>query len=402
MQYMSIKNIYYADPENVEAIYRARYDAPFTKHFPCMIQQIGRSQAYPAFLCYTEELASLLESVYKKFEQFLFVLYHMPPVALDQFSLLCIVDEVKSTNDIEGVYSTRREIRDILDGTAKTNRLFGIVNTYFHLMGGKEIPFDTPADIRTFYDGFVHEEIAGENPRNRLDGKMFRKESVDISTATGKIIHRGLFPESKIIAYMSEALQILHDKEIPTLVRLALFHYFFGYIHPFYDGNGRTGRFILSYFLAKHFHPVVALRFSVTAKRRQKMYYGLFRQAEEEINRGDVTPFVQGLVSMLAETFEDVNKALGRKMVQMERCKERLFAIIPLDELTRMIYFLLLQAGMFYGQGVSVQKLMELTGKSRNTVRARLEAMPPGHLVIRKSKAYRYKLNMLLFKDILG
>lgn len=69
---------------------------------------------------------------------------------------------------------------------------------------------------------------------------------------------------------MSIALNILNDKEIPFLIRVIIFHYFFGYLHPFYDGNGRTARFIFSYYLAKEFDEIIALRLSIIIKRYKK------------------------------------------------------------------------------------------------------------------------------------
>lgn len=118
-------------------------------------------------------------------------------------------------------------------------------------MTDTEIDFNTCQDIRNFFDDFAHKEISKENPNRQLDGEIFRKDPVDIASAAGKTIHQGLFPESVIISTMNEALKILHREDILVLVRLGLFHYFFAYIHPFYDGNGRTDRFITSYFLGK-------------------------------------------------------------------------------------------------------------------------------------------------------
>lgn len=56
---------------------------------------------------------------------------------------------------------------------------------------------------------------------------------MQIEAATGKTIHQGLYPESRIIEALDQALRILHSEEYPLLIRLALFHYFFVYIHPF-------------------------------------------------------------------------------------------------------------------------------------------------------------------------
>ena len=209
-------------------------------------------------------------------------------VVLRQFALSCILDEVKSTNDIEGVHSTRKEIKEILDGVSSSSRFSSIVNKYYNILNNEKIDFSTNDDIRKFYDIFAHEEVAAEHQENRLDGKLFRKNSVDIMSSNDKTIHRGIFPEEKILTSMEEALSILNSDEIPLLVRVSIFHYLFGYIHPFYDGNGRTDRFITSYFLAQHFHYIVALRLSVLIKRNRKQYYKLFSDMDSEINRGDL------------------------------------------------------------------------------------------------------------------
>lgn len=57
----------------------------------------------------------------------------------------------------------------------------------------------------------LHEEIKKENPEHALDGVIFRKDPVDIESETGKIIHRGLSPEAKVIETMDAALKILHS-----------------------------------------------------------------------------------------------------------------------------------------------------------------------------------------------
>ena len=55
--------------------------------------------------------------------------------------------------------------------------------------------------------------------------------------------------------------------------------------------------------------------------------------------------------------------------------------LIPDDELTRELYEILLQANAFFGQGVSMEELMTLLKKSRNTIMARIKAAPEGHII---------------------
>lgn len=402
MKFISLTKYFYQHTqEEYETEYIRRLEAPFTVHFNIPIHQYNRKNAYPAFLCYTGEILRLVEKFYKTYEQFLYTVNTVPPVVLYQFTRLSIVEEVKSTNDIEGVRSTKKEIREIIEkkGT-HYHRLQSVVHQYLELLGEEEIKFDTCQDIRNFYDDFTHQEITQENPQNRLDGSLFRKEPVQIEAATGKTIHQGLYPESRIIEALDQALRILHSEEYPFLIRLALFHYFFVYIHPFYDGNGRTDRFITSYFLSRQFHRLLAVRLSIYIKRNQSRYYHMLEEADSERNRGDMTPFVMGFLDILIGSTEDTIGVLSRKNEQMRKYESRIDAFQLKDKLLKEIYITLLQAALFYGEGISMADLMKVTGKNRGTIQKRIDEIPGNHLIVTKAgKTNYYKLNLMLFKE---
>lgn len=402
MKFISLTKYFYQHTqEEYETEYIRRLEAPFTVHFNIPIHQYNRKSAYPAFLCYTGEILRLVEKFYKTYEQFLYTVNTVPPVVLYQFTRLSIVEEVKSTNDIEGVRSTKKEIREIIEkkGT-HYHRLQSVVHQYLELLGEEEIKFDTCQDIRNFYDNFTHQEITQENPQNRLDGSLFRKEPVQIEAATGKTIHQGLYPESRIIEALDQALRILHSEEYPLLIRLALFHYFFVYIHPFYDGNGRTDRFITSYVLSRQFHRLLAVRLSIYIKRNQSRYYHMLEEADSERNRGDMTPFVMGFLDILIGSTEDTIGVLSRKNEQMRKYESRIDAFQLQDKLLKEIYITLLQAALFYGEGISMADLMKVTGKNRGTIQKRIDEIPGNHLIVTKAgKTNYYKLNLMLFKE---
>lgn len=397
--YKSLKKVYYKTPASIEEIYRTRFQAESAYHFEIDIKQYGHQNAYPAFLCFTQEMFLLMERIYKAYEGFLYLVNSVPGVVLQQFSLLCIVDEVKSTNDIEGVRSTRREIKEIIDGGgSKSSRLVSVVQKYRGLLSKEEIAFETSRDIRKFYDEFAHSEVVRDNPRNELDGEIFRKDSVDVTSSTQSIVHQGIFPEERIIEEMEKALCILHDEQMPALIRAAVFHYFFAYIHPFYDGNGRTGRFITVYFLGKHLHPLTTIRLSVIIKKNQKKYYRLFEETDSELNRGEMTLFTEEFMQFIAESMEDTVRILTRKKEQLERYRQQIEAMNLEDELMRKLYYILLQAALFYGQGITIQEIKKLVKKSRATIQKRLDKIPEKDLVKTKKRAIYYKINMLLFR----
>ena len=399
MAYKSLKKVYYKTPASIEEIYRTRFQAESAYHFEIDIKQYGHQNAYPAFLCFTQEMFLLMERIYKAYEGFLYLVNSVPGVVLQQFSLLCIVDEVKSTNDIEGVRSTRREIKEIIDGGgSKSSRLVSVVQKYRGLLSKEEIAFETSRDIRKFYDEFAHSEVVRDNPRNELDGEIFRKDSVDVTSSTQRTVHQGIFPEERIIEEMEKALCILHDEQMPALIRVAVFHYFFAYIHPFYDGNGRTGRFITAYFLGKHLHPLATIRLSVIIKKNQKKYYRLFEETDSELNRGEMTLFTEEFMQFIAESMEDTVRILTRKKEQLERYRQQIEAMNLEDELMGKLYYILLQAALFYGQGITIQEIKKLVKKSRATIQKRLDKIPEKDLVKTKKRAIYYKINMLLFR----
>ncbi len=395
--YDSLYKLYYSSPKEHSAIYQQRFTSPSSVHMPFKIREFSHDKFYTAFFCYNQDIAVALERIYSRFTEFMRILPKVPPMVLHQFSLGCVVDEVHSTSDIEGIHSTHRELKDILDGGGNNVHFSSIIRQYELLTSGRYPPFKTCEDVRRFYDEFAHEDAVANNPKNRLDGVLFRKEAVDILSPSGKTIHRGLEPEEKVIEAMREALTFLNSEDCPALIRIAVFHYLFVYIHPFYDGNGRTARFISSCGIAEYLHSLVALRLSVIIKRHKKEYYSMLKKTDAFINCGELTPFICWFLGLVEETLCEINRKLERKIKQLEQVRQKLFAVLPDDECVRSIVYLLLQASTFYGRGASMNDIMEATGKARNTVKKKLLSLP---VRVIEGRRYYYKVDWLAVRRL--
>ncbi len=394
----TLKKIYYTSPEQHSAIYMERFNSPLSRKLPLKIREFNHHAEYPLFYYYSEELALLLERINRKYLEFIKLLDNTSPLVLLQFSLSCLVEEVDATSKIEGIHSSKRELKAILEGGSTSGRFSGILRKYHKLSNGEEIILDRPEDIRSIYEDIAYTDILKDKPEYALDGKIFRAEDVDVLSASGKILHRGVSPEEKLIDYLRMGLEFMKDEQVPYLVRVAIFHYVFVYAHPFYDGNGRTARFITSSQIAKMMHYLPALRLSYIIRRKVHRYYDLIHDTELEINCGDLSPFIYGFISFILETLEDLVLTLLRKDEQLKRYRQRLESMID-DEDMRELYGLLLESSVFIGSGINMEGLMRHTERSRNTILKRLAKIPPEHLIIIKGKKYFYKLNMLMFKD---
>mgnify|MGYP002624971330 CR=1 FL=1 len=203
-------------------------------------------------------------------------------------------------------------------------------------------------------------------------------------------------PESKIIETFEQSLSVLNDDDIDIFIRIAVFHYLFGYIHPFYDGNGRTARFISSSYIARRLHPLIALRLAITIKRRIKLYYSLLRDTDTEINCGDLTPFICGFLEFVAETIQDVNSKLSRKAEQLERFRARM----QKNSHDYGMMEWLLQASTFYGSGLAMEEIIKLTGKSRNTIKKLFLSLPVCTKTSNYSRKKFYKIDWAAFRLI--
>lgn len=397
MDYTPLAKIYYLNEQQHEAEYEARFNAPFTKHFNISIKPMDATESFPMFLVYPESLVLLLNKIHIAMKKLEKMLKFIPEVATQQFTFSSCIEEIQASSEIEGIHSTRREIIDAstFQGNKRNIRFGSIVDKYKKILTLEEIPFSSVEDIRALYDEFILSEI---DPANHPDGEIFRKEVVNVTTGTQKIIHQGVLPEEKIINHLQIALNILYDESIPSFVRYAVFHYLFAYIHPFYDGNGRMDRFITSYFLARDTHPLVALRLSILIKQQRTKYYRLFSATNARVNRGDVTPFVLDFLTFFLEAITNTSDILHQKMLHLQSVHEALKPQLKLPEKEYTIYFLLLQATLFSVEGISIKELAEAFDKTTVTAKRYLDKLPKEHLIVDTShREYRYKLNLRTF-----
>ena len=394
MSYQSLAKLFYSDKDHYEEIYQERFDSKYATKINF---EINGSQA---FFVLEPSLHYNIISIYKADKRIKKLRDELPGVAISHFTIRSLIDEIVLTNDIEGVYSSRREINSILSELETKNRrkrFKGLVQKYLMLQKNETLSFQTCQDIRNLYNELVYAEVEEDNPNNLPDGEIFRKDSASVTTATQKEIHQGVNPESKIIECMNQALQVLNSTEIDEPIKVALFHYLFGYIHPFYDGNGRTSRFISSYLLSKEFEPTIAYRLSYTIKENIKEYYQAFKTCNDRHNKGDLTPFVIMFTDIIEESMKQLEEALQKRHQKLMYYRDRIqYLPMGLNEKYIDFYDYLLQASLFSESGISVEELKGLMRVSRPTVFNRLKDLSEYNLIDKKSlgNSRYYNLNL--------
>ena len=365
MKYKLLSSLYYSDRDLYEQTYLNRYNSESTYRFNF---NIGKNNA---FLVINNVILKKIELIRDLDKDLLIIMKSVPAIALNQYAKKCLIDEITMTNEIEGVRSTRKEINDILndkDNKNKHKRLFGVVKKYEMLLKDDDIKLVTCNDIRNLYDEFALTDVINENPEHKPDGDIFRKERVYVYNKHQKVIHSGIYPEGEIIKSMTNCLDILNNDEYDFLIRVAVFHYMFGYIHPFYDGNGRTSRFISSYLLSKKLEFLVSYRLSHTIHENLNVYYKSFDNTNDEKNKGDLTAFVVTFLDFIIQSLNELIVTLTDKYNQLNYYA-KIISTLSNKQSTVDLAYILIQNTLFGDEGLSIKGLQYVTTFGNNKVR---------------------------------
>ena len=131
------------------------------------------------------------------------------------------------------------------------------------------------------------------------DAGYFRARGVGVYKGS-ELIHMGTRPE-----YVPTLVQQLIDwaqkSKIHPLIKSCIFHYEFEYIHPFSDGNGRTGRLWHTLILS-NWEPLFAwLPIESLIYERQSEYYKALAASD---NEGKSTKFIEFMMTVIRDVLK--------------------------------------------------------------------------------------------------
>ncbi|MBS3103148.1 Fic family protein [Candidatus Woesearchaeota archaeon] len=175
----------------------------------------------------------------------------------------------------ENLTPKNRTLREIYDLQNTEKVFFGIISP------NREIGHD--------FIAWIHDKLM-ENIDNR---KGYRQHDIRVFKSNFEVTP---FP------YIKADIEILlkwhkeHEHRLHPLVLAGIFHQKFEKIHPFSDGNGRTGRMIVSYMLMKKNYPPLIIKKSKRASYLDTLALG------NEADLNSVEPkYYKDLIEYLAE-----------------------------------------------------------------------------------------------------
>ncbi len=373
-----IHNIFHeSSAGDFEKLYQMRFRFDSTVHFGMHIKPMNQPHIYELYYVPSNKMLKMVSELYMISREFNRTFEELPQVAQKQFVYECIVEELFNTNELEGIRSSREEIarstKDVILNKKTKKRFESMIKSYIRLqLGVFELP-KTPKEIRQVYDDITQGEI---EQQELPDGEVFRKEVTYIlkKSGTGKVVHQGITPESEVINLTEKLLKFMNDhNEIPNIIKVAVGHYYFGYIHPFYDGNGRTSRFISSMYLSKDLGNISTLSLSRGCNKYKHKYLEAFEMTNSIRSRGEMNSFIETFLEIIIEALKQMNIELKEKSQLLSIALKKLEDEPKLKNMSKghkEIMFVLAQNHFFdSSSGLTIRDLADLFTKSEATIR---------------------------------
>lgn len=349
------------------------------------------TQAGELFLAVPKELSALTEQVLRTERKVTALLNGMNLLAANAVLRGLVFDEVVFTNAIEGIHSTRRQIKDALESVsndASRRRFKELALLYMDIASGKAEEPTTPEGVRAIYDRVMDGEL---DDAHVPDGRLFRKDGVDVIAGGVNVIHRGLEPEEKIVEAMASMLALAEDEGLPSLYAALASHYLFEYAHPFYDGNGRTGRYLCSLMLDRSLSKPTVLSLSRVILEHRDQYYKAFRSVENPMNKGELTFFVMEMMSLVRKAQLDVIDRLDCARRRQGELRELMDDVIERADLKKKqeqgIVFMLMQYETFGMFGdASVEEVADYLKVGTQAARKHLRVLEDKGVAVKVNK----------------
>lgn len=232
-------------------------------------------------------------------------------------------EEVYATLAIESIDSSRESIRKIFKGYAPNgyaeDRVYSIKKGLDFI--SEKSNLITEENIYHLYEIAIADFLEEES--RLLPGQFYRHDSVYIVGT--EVEHTGLdhalLPEymQKLVAFIQE------DTDMDDLQKAAVIHFYFAYLHPYFDGNGRMARLLHQWYLVQKGYPsAMFVSFSYHINQTRKKYYQAYKLIEDNAKISgviDVTPF---LIYFAENIYNHIEKENVQKTNQIARFQDAL------------------------------------------------------------------------------
>lgn len=273
------------------------------------------------------------------------------------------INEAKDSSEIENIVTTHDSIYKVLTESGfKDESAKEVVDYRSAIWRGYEIIKEKgfiSTNVLVELQGMIEHNKAGvrKNPGTKL-----------INSKTGEIIYTPPQDEREIRDLLKNLEDYINkNDDVDPLIKMALIHYQFESIHPFYDGNGRTGRILnVLYLVLNNLLDSPILYLSNYINKNKDEYYRLFTEFRENSNYED---WIIYILKGIEETSKNTIELIKLIQEEMEAYKDDFITKLP------KIYSEELLDSLFYEVYTRINYIEERCHVTRQTAATYLNSL---------------------------
>jgi Fic family protein len=305
----------------------------------------------------------------------------------DLFVYMYVRKEAVLSSQIEG---TQSSLQDLLEAEAhalatSARDVYEVANYVRAMKHGLARLGELPVSVRLVRE--IHAELVRDVRGSRLTPGELRRSQNWIGPA-GASLAAATFvppPPEEVPQALGDLETFLHREDnLPLLIRIGLAHAQFETIHPFLDGNGRSGRLLVTFLLCERralHQPVLYLSHYLKAHRQE--YYDRLQAVRDS---GDwerwLEFFLRGVAEVSAQAAEKarrilmlreehrtlITERLGRAAGSGHRILQHLYdhPILGVSDVRALIGTTFAGANQIVRRLTDIAVLEEITGRARN------------------------------------
>lgn len=305
-----------------------------------------------------------------------------------------VLQEAKDSSEIENIITTHDEMyqgeifSDYIKSPAAKE-----VSRYRHALtaGFEQVRNGKSLSVSLILD--IHEVLEQNSAGiRRLPGTALKNDQ------TGEIVYRPPQDYAEIVRLMGNLEQFINDDRLSDadpLVKMPVIHHQFETIHPFYDGNGRTGRIVnILYLVSQGLLDIPVLYLSRYIVQTKAEYYRLLQRTRQT---GEWEPWLLYMLKGVEATARQTIMLIEQIKTAMMDYKRRIRSEFP------KIYSQDLLNNLFRHPYTKIDLLRKDLGVSRITATKYLDQLvAAGFLTKGKAGKFNYYVNAPLTEIFLN
>lgn len=299
------------------------------------------------------------------------------------------IQEAKDSSEIENIITTHDELyqTDIDKERVFSPESKEVMNYVSAMKKGYQLVVE---------QGFISSrtilEIQSELEKNKAG---FRKVPGTVlrSSKDGEVIYEPPQNGKDIVELMSNLEKYINDfsqDDFDVITKMAIIHFQFESIHPFYDGNGRTGRILnILYLILEKQQSLPILYLSKSIIRNKANYYKFLQEVRDENNWENWILYMINAVTETAQETTELIKSIKEQMNQIKvefRKRYKFYSHELINNIFKHPY-------------TKIDFIIEELGVSKNTASSYLNKLAEDGFLEKKKLGYsNYYVNKDLYK----